>query len=87
VGRLDDVATAGSIWSEPRLEHQSQDGFLSAKLSRRQAVEVRADGMMPNADVGLAHSGKNTRRRDGTAKRRLDRAAQRGLADATQVRK
>jgi hypothetical protein len=41
---------------------------------------------MANADVGLAHSGK-TLDRDGTAKRRLDRAAQCGLADATQARK
>jgi hypothetical protein len=41
--------------------------------------------MMGNADVRLGIR-KNARRRDGTAERRLDRAA-RGLADATQARK
>ena len=51
-----------------------------------EGAEVRAGDIMANADVGLTHSGK-TVDRDGTAKRRLDRAAQCGLADATQARK
>jgi hypothetical protein len=41
---------------------------------------------MANADVGLAHSEKHSIG-DGTAKRRLGRAAQCGLTDATQARK
>ena len=82
------------MMSPPRAQYgRSHASSIKARTvsfgqaSRRHGVEVRADDMMPNADVGLVHSGKNTRRRDGTAKRRLDRAAQRGLADATQVRK
>ena len=51
-----------------------------------EGAEVRAGDIMANADVGLAHSEKHSIG-DGTAKRRLGRAAQCGLTDATQARK
>jgi hypothetical protein len=59
VGWLDDVVTAGSMWSEAHLERQSHDGFVRPSYLG-EAVEVRADDMMPNADVRLAYSGKET---------------------------
>ena len=51
-----------------------------------EGAEVRAGDIMANADVGLAHSEKHSIG-DGTAKRRLCRATQCGLTDATQARK
>jgi hypothetical protein len=78
----------GSMWPCRRQTSslRATSVFLAPSYPGDEGAEVRAGDIMANADVGLAHSGK-TLDRDGTAKRRLDRAAQCGLADATQARK
>jgi hypothetical protein len=78
----------GSTWLFRRRtsSFRATSVFPAPSYPDDEGAEVRADDIMANADVGLAHSG-NALDRDGTAKRRLDRAAQCGLADATQARK
>ena len=60
--------------------------FLTLSRLSDEGAKVPAGDIMANGDVRLGIR-KNARRRDGTAERRLDRAAQCGLADATQARK
>ena len=78
----------GSTWpcrrqtSSPR----ATSVFLAPSYPGDEGAGVRAGDIMANAYVGLAHSEKHSIA-DGTAKRRLGRAAQCGLTDATQARK
>jgi hypothetical protein len=84
----DDVATTGLnvAVSEADLDFQSDIVFPAPSYPGDECAEVRAGDIMANADVGLAHSEKHSIG-DGTAKRRLGRAAQCGLTDAIQARK
>ena len=81
MGRL---ACHGSTFSGVGASDQSV--FPAPSYPGDEGAEVRAGDIMANADVGLAHSEKHSIG-DGTAKRRLGRAAQCGLTDATQARK